>query len=131
MIQALKEHSAKFWWQLAGSVVAAIAVGFGSAWWGMSIKTEKMDTRLTFIESKIIGSKLLERTNYLEEQIKRHEKALDKDFARHEVSMTELSHKTDDQEKRLTRLETLVNETQVLLTEIRADVKILLLGGQQ
>ena len=131
MIQALKEHSAKFWWQLAGSVVAAIAVGFGSAWWGMSIKTEKMDTRLTFIESKIIGSKLLERTNYLEEQIKRHEKALDKDFARHEASMTELSHKTDDQEKRLTRLETLVNETQVLLTEIRADVKILLRGGQQ
>ena len=131
MIQALKEHSAKFWWQLAGSVVAAIAVGFGSAWWGMSIKTEKMDTRLTFIESKIIGSKLLERTNYLEEQIKRHEKALDQDFARHVVSMTEPSPTTDDQDNRLTRLETLVNETQVLLTEIRADVKILLRGGQQ
>lgn len=131
MIEALKEHSAKFWWQLAGSIVAAMAVGFGSAWWGMSIKTEKMDTRLSFIETKVIGGKLVERTGQLEEQINRHEKALDKDFARHEQTVAYISHKTDDQEKRLTRLETLVNETQVLLTEIRADVKILLRGGQQ
>ena len=86
---------------------------------------------MLFRSTKVIGGKLVERTGQIESQIARHEKALDKDFARHEVSMTELSHKTDDQEKRLTRLETLVNETQVLLTEIRADVKILLRGGQQ
>ncbi len=93
--------------------------------------TEKMDTRLALLENKVIGGKLVERTGQLEEQIKRHEKALDKDFARHEQTVADISHKTDDQEKRLTRLETLVNETQVLLTEIRADVKILLRGGQQ
>lgn len=96
-------------------VLVPVAVGLGSAVIATKIMVEKLDTRVS----------------HLEVQIKRHEKALDKDFARHEVSMTELSHKTDDQEKRLTRLETLVNETQVLLTEIRADVKILLRGGQQ
>ncbi len=96
-------------------VLVPVAVGLGSAVIATKIMVEKLDTRVS----------------HLEVQIERHEKALDKDFARHEVSMTELSHKTDDQEKRLTRLETLVNETQVLLTEIRADVKILLRGGQQ
>ncbi|MCX4310277.1 MAG: hypothetical protein OSJ28_08255 [Desulfovibrio sp.] len=131
MINKIKETSAKFVLPLMASVAASVIVGCISAGLTMWVMTEKMDTRLELLETKVIGGKLVERTGQIESQIARHEKALDKDFARHEVSMTELSHKTDDQEKRLTRLETLVNETQVLLTEIRADVKILLRGGQQ
>ena len=131
MINKIKETSAKFVLPLMASVAASVIVGCISAGLTMWVMTEKMDTRLELLETKVIGGKLVERTGQIESQIARHEKALDKDFARHEVPMTELSHKTDDQEKRLTRLETLVNETQVLLTEIRADVKILLRGGQQ
>lgn len=131
MINKIKENFAKFLLPLLASVAASLIVGGLSTGATIWVMTEKMDTRLELLETKVIGGKLVERTGQIESQIARHEKALDKDFARHEVSMTELSHKTDDQEKRLTRLETLVNETQVLLTEIRADVKILLRGGQQ
>ncbi len=131
MIDKIKENSVKFILPLMASVAASVIVGCFSTGATIWVMTEKMDTRLALLENKVIGGKLVERTGQLEEQIKRHEKALDKDFARHEQTVADISHKTDDQEKRLTRLETLVNETQVLLTEIRADVKILLRGGQQ
>lgn len=96
-------------------VLVPVAAGLGSAVIATKIMVEKLDTRVS----------------HLEVQIERHEKALDRDFARHEATVADISHKTDDQEKRLTRLEALFTETQTLLTEIRTDVKILLRGGQQ
>lgn len=83
------------------------------------------------ITSMVVTERLSARVANLEVQIEKHEKALDRDFTRHEQTVSNIAQKTDDQEKRLTRLETLVGETQVLLNEIRADVKILLRGGQQ
>lgn len=96
-------------------ILVPVGVGLGSAVIATKIMVEKLDTRVT----------------HLEFQIARHEKALDRDFARHEATVADISHKTDDQEKRLTRLEALFTETRALLSEIRTDVKILLRGGQQ
>lgn len=96
-------------------VLAATVIGIGSSIVACLVVTERMDGRVSSLEV----------------QIARHERALDRDFQRHEQTVAAISSRTDDQEKRLTRLETLVGETQRLLAEIRADVKILLRGGQQ
>lgn len=91
----------------------------------------RLGIRVGQLEGMVVGQKLVERAGQMEAQIGRHEKALDRDFARHDATVADISRKTDDQEKRLTRLETLVGETQALLSEIRTDVKILLRWGQQ
>lgn len=109
-------------------ILVPVVVGLGSAVISSTIMNEKLNERLGQIERDVRGEKLLSRTIQLETQIERHEKALERDFARHEQTVFELAHKTDDQEKRLTRLETLVGETQRLLAEISADVKQLLRG---
>lgn len=96
-------------------ILASMVIGIGSSIVACLVVTERMDGRV----------------NSLEVQIARHEKELDRDFFRHEQTVAAIMSKTEDQEKRLTRLETLVNETQRLLEEIRSDVKILLRGGQQ
>lgn len=83
------------------------------------------------ISGMVMTARMEGRVSHLEIQIERHEKALDRDFARHEQTVLEIAHRTDDQEKRLSRLEALVSQTQELLSEIRSDVKILLRGGQQ
>lgn len=93
--------------------------------------SERTEARVSYLEAQVLDKQLPTRIASLEVQIEKHEKTIEKDFGRHERTVQELSHKTDDQEKRLTRLETLVSETQHLLSEIRADVKILLRGGQQ
>lgn len=97
----------------AMSLGAPIIVGALSAIISMYMMTGKLETRV----------------DHLEVQIERHEKALDRDFLRHEQVVATLSNKTDDQERRLTRLEALVNETQNLLAEIRSDIKTLLRGS--
>lgn len=96
-------------------VCASCVIAVGSAMVSALVMTERLDGRVT----------------HLEVQIERHEKALDRDFARHEQTVLEIAHRTDDQERRLSRLEALVSQTQELLSEIRSDVKILLRGGQQ
>ncbi len=112
-------------------VLAPIVVGLGASVISSRMMTEQLDHRVTTLEKEVTEEKLLTRTVNLEIQIERHEKALERDFARHEQTVFELAHKTDDQEKRLTRLETLVGETQRLLSEISADVKLLLRGSKK
>ncbi len=111
MKELLKDLVGKF----ALPVLAASCIGMGGALYSGLQSLGSLDTRLAHVEL----------------QINRHEKALDKDFMRHEQTVAEISHKTDDQERRLTRLEALVSQTQEMLTEIRSDVKILLRGSQQ
>lgn len=113
-------------------VLVPVAVGLGSAVLTSWSMTQMLDSRVSSLEMTVESHKpLTGKIEKLETTIERHEKALDRDFLRHEQIVAALASKTDDQEKRLTRLETLVGETQALLTEIRADVKILLRGGQQ
>lgn len=131
MTELLRQNMGKFILPVVASVLASVLVGFGSTVLTGKIMTEKLASRVDTLEEHVIAKRLVERASNLENQIERHEKALDRDFARHEQSVLALGVKTDDQEKRLTRLETLVGETQALLTEIRTDVKILLRGGQQ
>lgn len=115
-----------FFLRLAVSMISAICIGIGASYVTTMLRLENFDTRISQVEKKVIDEKLVERTVSLETAILRHEQALDRDFERHEKLVYELSHKTDDQEKRLTRLETLVSETQRLLGEIATDVKQLL-----
>lgn len=112
-------------------ILVPVVVGLGSAVISSVIMNEKLESRVTKLERSVDDEKLLTRTTNLEIQIERHEKALERDFARHEQTVMEIGHKTEDQERRLTRLETLVSEMQRILAEIRTDVKILLRGGQQ
>ena len=109
-------------------VVAAVTVGLGSAIFSSIKINEKLESRVAKIERTVDDEKLLSRTITLETAIERHERALERDFARHEQMVLELGHKTEDQEKRLTRVEALVGEVQRLLSEISADVKQLLRG---
>lgn len=95
-------------------VGASCVMGLGSAVITGLVFNERMDARVT----------------HLEVQIQKHEKALDRDFARHDQAVTLLSSRTDDQERRLTRLETLMDEVHATLTEIRTDVKSLLREGR-
>lgn len=113
-------------------LLVPLLVGLGSSVIASREMNGKLDTRVMTLETKVKEYEpLTGKVERLETTIDRHEKALDRDFLRHEQLVGVLSSKTDDQEKRLTRLETLVGETQNLLAEIRADVKILLRGGQQ
>lgn len=104
-----KEALIRFVVPIAASIVVGIGTSFASIW--------------------LLTSKLESRVDHLEVQIERHEKALDRDFLRHEQVVATLSNKTDDQERRLTRLEALVNEAQATLSEIRSDIKTLLRGS--
>ena len=91
-------------------VLAPVIVGIGSAIIATLITTERLEGRLTHVE----------------DQIQRHERVIEKEFSRHEQNTKILSEKTDDQEKRLTRQEAIVGETQKMLSEIRSDIKTLL-----
>ena len=131
MKEIVGQNMTRFIAPLVASVIASVLVGFGATFFTNWIMMEKLDSRVNHLEEAVIGQRLAERASHLELQIERHEKALDRDFLRHEQTVNAISIKTDDQEKRLTRLEAIVGETQALLTEIRTDVKILLRGGQQ
>lgn len=113
-----KEILIKFMLPVAAGTVLAI----GGVIWGGLASINDLGAGM---------GKLDGRLAHVEQQIDKHEKALDRDFARHERTVLEISHRTDDQEKRITRLEAMMAQVQQLLNEIRADVKILLRGGQQ
>lgn len=131
MTETTKQVVLRFVMPVLGSIVAGAVAAALSCW----LMVHLLDSRVTRLEKlppRVENLEKLEtRIPPLETMMQRHEKALERDFARHEQTVAALGIKTDDQEKRLTRLETLVGETQALLTEIRADVKILLRGGQQ
>lgn len=112
--------------------LAALVVGAVGALVTSVLTVNALDVRVSKLEDIPADVRdMKDRLQVLEPQIVRHEKALERDFIRHEQTMHSLSVKTDDQEKRLTRLETLVGETQALLAEIRSDVKLLLRGSKQ
>lgn len=112
-------------------ILVPVFVGLGSAVISSTIMNEKLDERVVHLERSVNEEKLLQRTSNLEVAIERHERALERDFSRHDQMVLELGRKTEDQERRLTRLETLVGETQRLLSEISADVKTLLKGSRR
>ena len=124
--EKLKNGAIRFSLRLACTMISAVIIGVASSYVTTMISLDNLATRVSHIEKKVLDEKLSERTIALETAILRHEQALERDFGRYEQMVFELAHKTDDQEKRLTRLETLVSETQRLLAEISADVKSLL-----
>lgn len=80
------------------------------------------------VTGAVIMTRLEERVTYLESQIQRHEKALERDITRHESSFSTLTHRTDNQDQRLSKLEAMAEEARTSLSEIRADIKTLLRG---
>lgn len=82
------------------------------------------------ISSMVMTARLEERVSHLESQMQRHEQTLDRDFTRHEQAVSHLVRRTDEQERRLAKLEGVAEETRTSLAEIRADIKTLLRGAQ-
>lgn len=80
----------------------------------------------SLVSTMLLTEKIQGRVAHLEVQIEKHEERLDKDFAKHDATVTALMARTDDQERRITRTETMLEGVQSTLTEIRADVKQLL-----
>ena len=110
----MNEMAKNFIGKFALPVLASLVIGIGSSIVACLVVTERMEWRVSSLEV----------------QIAKHERALDRDFQWHEQIVASISMKTDEQEKQLTRLEALVSQTQLLLGEIRADVKDLLRGGK-
>lgn len=82
------------------------------------------------IAGMVMTARLEERVSHLESQMQRHEQALNRDFTRHEVALSEVVRRTDSQEQRLAKLEALTEESRTSLSEIRADIKTLLRGAR-
>ena len=78
----------------------------------------------------VMTARLEERVSHLESQMQRHEQTLNRDFTRHEQAVSYLVSRTDEQERRLAKLEGVAEETRTSLAEIRADIKTLLRGAQ-
>lgn len=93
-------------------VCACAITGVGSALVSTMILTEQIQNRVAYIEVKI----------------EKHEERLEKDFTKHDGVVSSLMSRSDDHERRLTRMETLMDGVNVTLSEIRADVKTLLRG---
>ena len=111
------------------TVLASMILGLGSAALTGWVMVQLLDNRVTLLETKVQEqSPLTGKVDKLETTIERHEKALDRDFLRHEQIVASLTVKTEDQEKRLTRVEALVGEVQATLKEIQMDIKTLLRG---
>ncbi len=111
------------------SLIAPLIVGIGSAALTVWLTMHTLNMRVTSLEDKIrITDPISTRLSQLETTIERHEKALDRDFMRHEQIVANLANKTEDQERRLTLLEAHFGETQALIVEIRSDIKTLLTG---
>lgn len=112
------------------TVLGSMILGLLSAGMTGWVMVQKLDSRVTTLETKVaIQEPLTEKVGKLETAIERHEKALDRDFLRHEQIVAGLSVKTEEQEKRLTRVEALVGEVQKTLKEIQTDLKTLLRGN--
>lgn len=111
MSETIKGWIARF----ATPAASALGAGFLSSVLTLTVATERLEIRLSHVES----------------QTQKYEAAMEKKIARHELETKSIVEKSGDHEKRLTRLEALVGETQKLLAEIREDVKQLLRGGRK
>ena len=118
--------------RVGGTVLASMVLGLCSAALTGWIMVQDLNKRVTALETKItVQEPLTGKVDRLETTIERHEKALDRDFLRHEQIVAGLTVKTEDHEKRLTRVEALVGQVQSTLKEIQTDIKTLLRGKQQ
>lgn len=68
------------------------------------------------------------RVRNLESQIVKHEKRLEKDFTKHDDVVSSFVSRIEGHERRLTRMETLMDGVNATLSEIRSDVKMILRG---
>lgn len=93
-------------------ICASCVIGLGSA----------------VITGLVFNAQMESRVTHIEVQMQKHEKVLERDFGRQEQLASSLSMRTDDQERRITRLETLMDEVNSTLKEIRADVKTIMRG---
>lgn len=118
--------------RFALTLLAPLLVGLGSAAITGWVMVQLLDSRVTILETKVqVQEPLTGKVDRLETTIERHEKALDRDFLRHEQIVAGLTVKTEDQEKRLTRVEALMDEVQATLKDIQTDIKTLLRGRRQ
>lgn len=127
--QQEKDSFRKLAMRIAISLVAPLLIGLGSAALTGWVMVQLLDNRVTVLETKAqLQEPLPGKVDRLETTIDRHEKALDRDFLRHEQIVASLTIKTEDQEKRLTRVEAMMDEVQATLKEIQADIKTLIRG---
>lgn len=96
--------------QVVAGIAIAVLVGIGSAaltGWTMMIRIEG-------------------RLDVLERDVARHETTIKEDLRRMEGASVQNAQRTDDQERRLTHLETVLSGLRDDFSEIRADIKSLL-----
>lgn len=101
--------------QVVTGVVIAVLVGIGSAaltGWAMMIRIEG-------------------RLAVLERDVARHETTIKEDLKRVEGASAQNAQRTDDQERRLTHLETVLSGLRDDFSEVRADIKSLLKATAQ
>lgn len=129
MMEAVKKDFKELAIKFAMAIAAPLIVSVLGSGFTIYAMVQTLDTRLTNLENKMqVQEPLGTRIAQLEITIDRHEKALDRDFLRHERIVANLANKTEDQERRLTLLEAHFGETQALIVEIRSDIKTLLTG---
>ncbi len=101
--------------QVVAGISIAVLVGIGSAAitsWTMMVRLEG-------------------RLAVLERDVARHETTIKEDMKRMEEASVQNSHRTDDQERRLTHLETVLSGLRDDFSEVRADIKSLLRASAQ
>lgn len=96
--------------QVGFPLTVSVLVGIGSAaitGWTMMVR---IDSRLAV----------------LERDVARHETTIKDDMKRMEGALAQNAQRTDDQERRLTHLETVLNGLRNDFSEVKADIKSLL-----
>lgn len=96
--------------QILIPVLVPVLVGIGSA----------------AVTGSVMMVRLEERVSTLERDVARHEAAMEKEMKRVEEMSTQLTRRTDDQERRLTHTETSLEGLHDDVSEIKTDVKALL-----
>lgn len=101
------------WWifKLVIPAVIPAVIGIGSAFCTGALMVVKMEDRIA----------------NLEKDVARHETSISRDFQRLESSIQLNAQRTDDQERRITRVETSMESLTADVREIKLDVKALLL----
>lgn len=96
--------------QVGFPLTVSVLVGIGSA----------------AIMGSVLVVRLDERVSTLERDVARHEATIEKELRRMEGANIQNAQRTDDQERRLTHLETVLNGLRNDFSEVRADIKTLL-----
>lgn len=78
----------------------------------------------------VVVTRLEEKMSVMQRDMARHEQTIEKEIQRHESSLGDLTKRTDDQERRITRSESALESISSVLLEIKGDVKLLLREGK-